>query len=368
MFVLDATTPALDAPGSSRVALCLVGQPRDVINATLQPLRDELLDSLPLPVDLFVVSSLDLPSDLDGEATYVARIEDAPAEDFAALVKASPTNFGSWRTGALSGFGKGSLWGYLAQLNSTSTCWRAVRLHEAQRGFNYTAVGKARLDARWFGRLPRHAWELVARNQTAITPKGSDFGGVNDRFVLAPRRAFDTYAGLYDALLTAAASATAASTRSGRLYSSSKLASPSCDRPISEASSSSCAQNVSSVSQWFERWALGLSWRTNILSRAGRSSHSSLDQPPSSRGSFGERSARRASFCAFESVRPSSVALRTRASDSSTGPRVTERLANRERLCGLCTIEQNCTERFRLHSNPMPGSHNKNQRVWDLAA
>ena len=57
--VLDVTTPALGAPGSSRVALCLVAQSRDVINATLQPLRDELLDSLPLPVDLFVVSILD---------------------------------------------------------------------------------------------------------------------------------------------------------------------------------------------------------------------------------------------------------------------------------------------------------------------
>ena len=191
---------------TTRIALCLVGEPRGVLSSTLRGLQEHVVKALRqhAPVDLFVVSSAELPTTaLDNEAVSVLRVEEAPPERLAAIQRTGPSVWDSWNfwldandTRAT----RASPGNFLAQINKTSICWRGVQERERRLGFRYTAVGKARLDQRWFAPLPPRAWSNVAYRRVTVVPTNLMPLGVNDRFVLAPRRAFEVYAGLYDAI------------------------------------------------------------------------------------------------------------------------------------------------------------------------
>ena len=71
---------------------------------------------------------------------------------------------------------------------------------ETAAGAKYRYAAKARLDSLWFDRLPKQVWSLMTRG-VAVVPAEQAFGGINDRFALAPRASFQVYSNLYDDLM-----------------------------------------------------------------------------------------------------------------------------------------------------------------------
>ena len=86
------------------------------------------------------------------------------------------------------------------QLKQTCACLYAIRARESARSAPYQVVARARIDALWFGPLASRAWDAAQRGETVV-PSQQAWRGVNDRFMLGPRAAFEAYASLYDHLL-----------------------------------------------------------------------------------------------------------------------------------------------------------------------
>ena len=68
-----------------------------------------------------------------------------------------------------------------------------MRQREHATGIRYDLSARVRLDARWFAPLPSAAWDAVVggTEKRAVVEHEFSYGGLNDRFVLASREAFE---------------------------------------------------------------------------------------------------------------------------------------------------------------------------------
>ena len=147
--------------------------------------------------DVFVIGSRRMPvTALDQRARSVLRVPEPSVRE---MVRISRSRFDSTRRGLFkSGFGHHGLLSWLLQLQSTWTCLREIETAEQALAFRYSFVVRVRLDSRWFSPIPPLAWQLVASGlHAAVVPDEDHCGGLNDRFVLASRAAFTSYASLY---------------------------------------------------------------------------------------------------------------------------------------------------------------------------
>ena len=136
----------------------------------------------------------------------IARsIQRLPQPTFSEMQQVALDRFGTLHRGRFShGFkkkrGYPGLLGWLTQLQTVYHCLPPIE--QAERtdlgGTPYDYIMRVRLDSRWFAPLPPMAWSLVSSGgASAIFPAEDWNGGLNDRFVLATRSAFSTYARLY---------------------------------------------------------------------------------------------------------------------------------------------------------------------------
>jgi hypothetical protein len=194
----------------SATAICLTGEPRRTLTHTLDTLLHLFVLRIPTPVDIFVASTDELfTEEVAGVLSSVARkivtLTNPTAPQMRALVQRMSTSrdlVSSWQESTTT-FEKHSLWGFLMQINTTGACLRAIEAHERKQGFRYAWAGRARLDSRWFAPLPKSAWRSVIGGATVVSSAGHSvaaLNGVNDRFVLSSRDAFERYARLYDDL------------------------------------------------------------------------------------------------------------------------------------------------------------------------
>ena len=217
-------------PIESRAAVCAAGEPRRVARLTLASIIHYINGSLPwTAVDLFVVASVngsvvalqeteDLFAWLQHRsafcdhnrtrrvrpACHMRQLADPTAAQRAATLEQFKASFANWhrshlpsaatQSPFLRGMGKFGLLPWLLQLRATATCMHMIRQAEQARRAPYVAVVRTRLDTLWFGPLPL---PLPLPRRFAFLPASNDFGGVNDRFVVADRASFAAYASLY---------------------------------------------------------------------------------------------------------------------------------------------------------------------------
>jgi len=213
MVAATATSSSMAATAASataaRMAMCITGEHRNVAeDFSIDSIIDNLIGVLPLRPDIFVWTTQGMPNGtrLEQRAMLIQRASDMSAAAIQKAFSKSTRALGGWDGfgkrrggGGIASCGHHSLCGFIRQVRTTFDCWRAVQAHEDFHGFKYTFVGRARLDMMWYGALGPAAWPRVQRGE-AVIPIFDDFGGVNDRFVLARRHIYDVYARLYEDL------------------------------------------------------------------------------------------------------------------------------------------------------------------------
>ena len=203
-------------------ALCVTGQPRGVSRLTLATILHNLVESLPWPADLYLLvntnHSESVKREVDELSTWLKhasffcsirycrflRLADPNQRQLAQAIGSFKTNFSTWHDDNSSplqlSMGKFGLLSWLLQLEATRSCWETIRRTERRTGKQYTAFVRTRLDSLWFSKFPLHERlrsSVIRRKRFAIVPSGNDFGGVNDRFIVADRTSFSVYASLH---------------------------------------------------------------------------------------------------------------------------------------------------------------------------
>ena len=165
-----------------RTAVCLAGAPRTL---TREHVHRSIAEQLLLPLrangsvaDVFVVLSLRDAEPKDQQDNRFARVDATQSDVRAALAALAPRAVEIRESSApppanpscafrgFMGEGADNLARSLAQPAKWETCWRMLRLAEADDGARYDWVVRARPDAWWFGAHPALD-ALDARRATA---------------------------------------------------------------------------------------------------------------------------------------------------------------------------------------------------------
>lgn len=199
------------------VAVCLTGQPRDVLAMTMPRLMRYVLGSLScgaLP-SIFIVSSPTFATSPQGRklAAMAKGVDFAPDPNFELLANESDASGLQkfwWKK--FSRYGRfnrkshnAALWRTLLQWKTLDKCWKLTTAHEHSSGRQFDVVMRTRLDAYWFGPHPKLVeLGLVAARQgerTLYTPQHFDYGGINDRYAVGTRAGFEVYAAMANAVV-----------------------------------------------------------------------------------------------------------------------------------------------------------------------
>ena len=187
-----------DPNRTGRWALCITGEHRHVAQQfTISHLLRNLAGALPALPDLFVSTTDTFRNGtlLERQAVHVRRAPDMSSQELRQAFnksRAVPQD--------VLGCGHHSLCGLLRQLRSTWDCWRDIEAHEQRKAFRYDFVGRTRIDMLWYDALGATELSRLLHKREAVIPSGDDWGGLNDRFVLARRADFHVYARLYEDL------------------------------------------------------------------------------------------------------------------------------------------------------------------------
>ena len=206
--------------GSRSVAACLVGQPRS-LSLTAEALRTNLLDHW--DADAFVIPRVerlswdaDILPQKDASKPFHHRTNVRQSDGFGALrlrellgPRVVVVDESAWNGTEAHGWWERHVGWHVyghphEQWANREDCATTIHNHEERRGARYDVYLRVRLDALLLQPFPLTylAQVRAGPNCSALIPAGEDYGGVNDRLLIADRCAFSTDASILSWITT----------------------------------------------------------------------------------------------------------------------------------------------------------------------
>lgn len=178
-----------------KIAICLTGQARVPLNLILYPFKINIIENLQVDYDIFSVSNKFIDFKKYGlNITKYKFDRDLNKSEINSIIK--NTKYTHKIGKETKDFSHHSKWGFLMQIKSIYDCYELVEEYSKHKGVNYLYAMRIRLDARFFHTLNPSIWNFIDKGY-GITPKGSEFDGINDRFFLGSFSDFEKYATIY---------------------------------------------------------------------------------------------------------------------------------------------------------------------------